>query len=185
MRPALLLLLLGSTARLTGQEPSAADREFFEKRVRPLLVQHCHACHSTAAKKQRGGLLLDSRAALLKGGDSGPAVVPGKPEASLLLKAVGYQEESLQMPPKGRLPQRDVAVFAEWVRRGAAFPEVSTTMTSRRVIDIAEGKKFWSFQPLHPQMIPATRNQSWARTRLDSFVLAELEKHRLTPSPEA
>src|SRR5438105_5010865 len=116
MRSAFLcLLLLSTTTPLTAQDVAPADREFFEKRVRPLLVEHCQSCHSTASKKQRGGLRLDSRAALLKGGDTGPAVVPGKPDESLLLRAVGYQDERLQMPPKGRLPERDVAVLREWV----------------------------------------------------------------------
>src|SRR5947207_15974630 len=90
---------------------SAADREFFERKVRPLLSQHCYQCHSTKAKKQRGGLLLDSSARLSKGGDSGPVIVPGQPDNSPLIRAVRYQDEHRQMPPSGKLPDRDVDVL--------------------------------------------------------------------------
>src|SRR5262245_22251036 len=109
MRRSLLLLALLPAA--PAQAQPQAEREFFEKRVRPLLVENCHSCHSAAAKKQRGGLHLDSRAAILKGGDTGPAVVPGKPEASLLLRAIRYQDEHLHMPPKGKLPEREIAIL--------------------------------------------------------------------------
>ncbi|HZT81352.1 MAG TPA: c-type cytochrome domain-containing protein [Gemmataceae bacterium] len=104
-------------AAAAGETPrpalSAADRDFFERKVRPLLVERCYQCHSAQAKKRRGGLLLDSRGAILRGGDTGPAVVPGQPDKSLLLRAVGYGDERLQMPPKGKLPDRDIAVLAE------------------------------------------------------------------------
>src|SRR5262245_12010085 len=134
-----LLAVVWTTEILLAQEPSSADREYFEKRVRPLLVQHCNECHSTQEKKQRGGLRLDSREALLRGGDSGEVIVPGKPEASLLIRAVGYQDERVQMPPKGKLPDRDLVILAEWVRRGAPFPEAATTTSTQRTIDIAAG----------------------------------------------
>src|SRR5579872_5725841 len=94
---------------------TAADSQFFEAKVRPVLVERCFACHSAAAKKQRGGLRLDSRAAAVQGGDTGPAVVPGRPDESLLVKAVRQQDESLQMPPKGKLPPREIAALEEWV----------------------------------------------------------------------
>src|SRR5687768_16313598 len=97
------LVTVGNALRAAGAPPSAADLEFFERKVRPLLVARCYDCHSTMAKKQRGGLLLDSRAALLQGGDSGPALVPGQPNTSLLLRAIRYEDEKLQMPPKGNL----------------------------------------------------------------------------------
>src|SRR5438874_10708494 len=90
---------------------SAADREFFERKVRPLLSQNCYQCHSTKAKKQRGGLLLDSASGVQTGGDSGPVVHPGRPDDSLLIRAVRYQDERVQMPPKGKLPERDVTVL--------------------------------------------------------------------------
>ena len=179
---ACMWLLLGTVlpASLVAADPapSPADREFFEKRVRPLLVERCFECHS--AKKQRGGLRLDSRVAVLKGGDTGSAVVPGKPEASLLVRAIGYGDENLQMPPKGKLAERDAAVLMEWVRRGLPFPDAATT-TTQRTIDIAAGKKFWSFQPLKLATPPAVGG----RTRIDGFLLAELAKRGLAFAPEA
>src|SRR4051812_46505100 len=90
-----------------------ADPQFFERKVRPLLSQNCYQCHSTKAKKQRGGLLLDSASGVQTGGDSGPVVHPGRPDDSLLIRAVRYQDEHVQMPPKGKLPARDVAVLVE------------------------------------------------------------------------
>src|SRR5262245_727479 len=112
-----LLLLLAPMARAAA--PDAAGLELFEKKVRPLLVEHCYPCHSTAAKKQRGGLLLDTRAGLRKGGDRGPAIVPGKPNESLLIRAVRHTQKGLAMPPKGKLRPAALADLAEWVRLGA------------------------------------------------------------------
>src|SRR5207244_6316928 len=113
----LFAAIVWGTATLTAAElpkaavVSTADREFFERKVRPLLSQHCYQCHSTKAKKQRGGLQLDSRPAVEKGGDSGSPIVPGRPNDSLLIRAVRYQDERVQMPPKGKLPDREVAVL--------------------------------------------------------------------------
>src|SRR5947207_250783 len=121
---ALAVLLTASTAaRADGQDAAVA---FFEKQVRPLLAEHCHACHSAKANKARGGLTLDSREALLKGGDTGPAVVPGRPEQSLLVTAVHGTRPDLQMPPKGKLRPAQVAVFEKWVRDGAVYPGGAT-----------------------------------------------------------
>src|SRR5215208_2374473 len=108
MRATLACLLL--MPPLTAPAASgAAGVEFFEKKVRPVLVEHCYSCHSAQAKKQRGGLALDTREGLLKGGDRGPAVVPGKPDESLLIRAVRHADKALQMPPKGQLPASAVA----------------------------------------------------------------------------
>ena len=100
--------------------------------MRPLFFERCHNCHSTKAKKQRGGLLLDSRDAILKGGDSGPAVVPGQPDKSLLLQAVRYQDPDLHMPPDGKLKEPEIAVLTEWVRRGAPYPGTPARAWPRR-----------------------------------------------------
>ena len=172
----LFLLLLAAAPAMSAPD----DREFFEKRVRPLLVEHCYSCHSSQAKKHKGGLQLDIRAAVLKGGDSGPVVVEGKPDSSLLHRAVSYQDVNLQMPPRGKLPERDVAVFTEWIRRGVPFPAAGKT-TTQRVIDITEGKKFWAFQPLRISTPAATVG----RTRLDGFLFAEMEKRGLSFAAEA
>src|SRR3954452_21198462 len=106
---ALVVLLTATAARADGQD--AAPVAFFEKQVGPLLAEHCHACHSAKANKARGGLTLDSRDALLKGGETGPAVLPGQPEKSLLVTAVHGTRSDLQMPPKGKLRPAQVAVF--------------------------------------------------------------------------
>lgn len=166
--------------------PPTADVQFFESKVRPLLVEHCQKCHSTKAKKHKGGLLLDSQAALLKGGDSGPAVVPGQPDKSLVIKAVRQTDSTLQMPPSSKLSDRDIGILEEWVRRGAPFPDaVATTETARPTVDLAKGRQFWSFQPPRQTAPPATKDRNWPRQRIDSFVLAELEQHDLAPSPPA
>src|ERR1044071_6137389 len=116
-----LLLLTLSTSFGWAAEPDAAATAYFEKQVRPLLVEHCHACHSAKANKTRGGLALDNREAILKGGENGPAVVPGKPEESLLITAVHATKAELQMPPKGKLRKEQLAALAQWVKDGAVY----------------------------------------------------------------
>jgi hypothetical protein len=165
--------------------PSPEDLAFFEKQVRPILVENCYKCHSTSAKKVKGELLLDNPEGILKGGDSGPAVVRGKPDQSLLIKAIRYQDDALQMPPDGKLPASRIAILVEWVRRGVPLPEKTTAPRGKRSIDLAEGKKFWSFQPLRPITPPALKNPSWPRRRIDTFLLAALEQHGLSPSAAA
>jgi hypothetical protein len=191
-RSALLLLVLACWVGAAAADqppsppsPTAADNEFFEKKVRPLLAERCHKCHSTQAKKRRGGLLLDSRASILKGGDSGPAVVPADPDKSLLVQAVRYQNEQVQMPPTGKLPEAEIAVLAEWVRRGAPFPGPGDTASKKAGINLAEGRKFWSFQPPCLVLPPAVQMPSWPQRRIDAFLLAEMEKRGLAPSPAA
>src|SRR5262249_42286190 len=186
-----LILLACSAGAATANPPPAvpafapADIEFFEKKVRPLLAERCYKCHSTQAKKRPRGLLLDSRANVLKGGDSGPAVVPGSPEKSRLLQAVRYQDEALQMPPTGKLPDAAVAVLEEWIRRGVPYPGPGDGPGKREGINLAEGRKFWSFHPPRVQAPPEVRDRSWPRQRIDAFLLAEMEKHGLSPSPAA
>lgn len=189
MRQLVLLAMMttcwaSATAGEAPRPTSAADQQFFEAKVRPLLVERCHACHSTKSRKQRGGLLLDSRTGISRGGDSGPAIVPGEPEKSRLIQAIRYQDASLQMPPKRRLSRREVAILEEWVRRGAAMPEDSVA-PARHAIDLAEARKFWSFQSPRMAAPPATRDRAWPQRPIDAFVLAELEKHGLSPSPPA
>ena len=114
----------------------SAAHEFFEKQVRPVLVEQCYKCHSATAKKLQAGLLLDNRSALLVGGDTGPAIVPGKPDDSLLVQAVRYDDVALQMPPHGKLPAEQIAALSTWVKMGAPWPggdtKVATPLPSRR-----------------------------------------------------
>jgi hypothetical protein len=185
LRSTLLMMLgwlgvLSPTPAGPADTVSPADRDFFERKVRPLLIDKCWKCHSTQTKKQRGGLLLDSRPALLKGGDTGPALVPGQPDKSLLVHAVRHANDELKMPPDGKLPPERIAVLEEWVRRGAPFPGEAPTVG----VNLAEGRKFWSFQPLREASLPLPAGVP-SRNRLDAFILAELLKQGLSPAPQA
>ena len=126
-----VLLLLLAPALAAALEPGVP---FFEQKVRPVLVPHCYSCHSATAKKVRGGLRVDSRAALLKGGDTGPAIVPGKPQASLLIQAL--HQDGLAMPPKGPLPEEVIADFERWVQMGAPDPRDDQPLVSRPTITL-------------------------------------------------
>ena len=172
--------------------PTAADFEFFEAKIRPLLVARCFECHSQQGKTIKGGLRLDARAEVLAGGDSGPAVVPEKPDESLLIEAVNYTQDSVQMPPRGKLPQAEIDLLAEWVRRGVPFPESSESTDSvkkRTGIDFEAGRKFWSFQPVAEQVVPpvtnGVTNSEWADGRIDAFVLNKLTTAGLSPNRPA
>jgi hypothetical protein len=168
-----------------GQSSPNADLHFFEARIRPLLVQNCFSCHSQQAGKQRGGLQLDSRMRLLQGGDSGLAIVPGRPEESLLVKAVRHTDQHLQMPPKGKLQAHEISALEEWIRRGAVYPGSGDTGKSSGTINLAEGRKLWSFQPVRASVPPATHQQTWRKKPIDGFLLAELERRGLQPAPPA
>jgi len=174
-------------ARADETPTAAADVEFFEKKIRPLLVSRCHECHSDQGKGVKGGLHLDSRAAILTGGDSGPAIVPEKPDESLLVEAINYPQDGVQMPPRGKLPQNEIELFTEWVRRGAPFPagENKSDVAKRRGIDLETGRKHWSFQLLREQPLPAVKNVTWVERRMDAFVLEKLEASGLRSSPAA
>ncbi|MFN0218436.1 MAG: PSD1 and planctomycete cytochrome C domain-containing protein, partial [Hyphomicrobium sp.] len=160
----------------------AAGLEFFEKHVRPVFIEHCHKCHSAEAEKLKGGLLLDTRDGLLKGGESGPALVPGHPDKSLLIKAVRYTDENLQMPPKGqRLTAEQVAHLEAWVKMGAPDPrDQKSEIRSQKA-----GEKHWAFQPVKLPAAPAVKNAKRVLSPVDSFILAKLEPNRLTLSPPA
>ncbi|MCI0681329.1 MAG: DUF1549 domain-containing protein [Gemmataceae bacterium] len=166
-------------------QPSRADIDFFEAKVRPVLVERCFRCHAAQAKKSKGNLRLDSRANILKGGDSGPAAIPAQPAKSLLVHAVSYKDAELSMPPNGKLPAHEIAALTEWVRRGLPFPGPTAAADTKTTIDIEAGRKFWSFQPLRRSAPPAVQRSAWAQRPIDAFVLAELEKQRLTPAPAA
>ncbi|MFO0878748.1 MAG: PSD1 and planctomycete cytochrome C domain-containing protein [Gemmataceae bacterium] len=182
-RPAPILAIL--TLCLVGpREVVAEDARlaFFEQKIRPVLVEQCYACHSV--KVSRGGLRLDHRAALLKGGDLGPAVVPGKPEQSLLLRALRYEDETLRMPPKKKLSSAILADFERWIRDGAIDPRdaagsVAGGLTSEAV------RKHWAFQTPTRPAVPAVVLTAWTRNPIDRFLLARQESKGLTPSPHA
>ncbi|QDU26574.1 Planctomycete cytochrome C [Anatilimnocola aggregata] len=163
---------------------AAADEgtDFFEAKIRPVLVEHCYACHSAdaaRAKKLKGDLLLDTRDGIRKGGESGPAVVPGKVKESVLISAIRH--ESFEMPPKGKLPEAVIADFVKWIEMGAADPRDGTSVVKKYEIDIEAGRKFWSFRPLAEVAVPQVRDAKWPRGEIDRFVLSKLEENSLAP----
>jgi cytochrome c553 len=165
---------------------SAADRQFFESRIRPVLVENCYKCHSREADKVRGGLMLDTREAILHGGNSGPALVSGKPDESMLIQAIRYQDEDLQMPPKGdKLTDQQIADLTEWVRRGAPDPRTIQTVGASGVKYGGVGRQHWAFQPVKKPAVPTVQNTAWVKNPVDNFVLAKLEASGMTPNSPA
>ncbi len=182
----MLLVLVAPARSSAAPKPSAKDLEFFERRVRPLLVRRCYTCHSAKSKPLKGGLRLDRSSAIRRGGDSGVVLVPGRPDSSPLIEAVRYTNADLKMPPKSKLPASEIAVLIEWVRRGAAMPPDSALDTPTAPADLKAAREFWSFQPLkrHLPPTPAIRS-TWPRHRLDHFVLGRLAHQKLSPSHQA
>src|SRR5262249_54260887 len=146
------------------------EERFFEKQVRPLLVKRCYQCHSSGAKILKGGLHLDSREGWMKGGDSGPAIVPGAPEKSLLIEAVRYQ--SLEMPPQGKLPDPEIAVLEEWIKMGAPDPRTGPASRRPENVDVNSARAHWSFQGIADPPLPRVKDNGWPRTGVDRFILA-------------
>jgi hypothetical protein len=175
---------------LFASRAAAADQagiDFFERKIRPVLVEHCYGCHSETAKKLRGGLLLDSRDGLRKGGDSGPAIEPGRPDRSLLIKAVRYTDEHLRMPPKGKLPDTLLADLEAWVKRGAPDPREAATSGKGKPsgFDPETGRRHWAFQPLRKSPVPTVKDVAWPGSDIDRFLLARLEAKGLRPARKA
>jgi len=165
-----------------GDEPSSGDIEFFEKQVRPILAQTCQKCHGD--RKQEGGLRLDSRVNVLKGGDNGGAIEPGKPGDSLLIEAIGYGGD-IKMPPKGKLPNEQIAVLTEWVKRGAPWPADKAGDKPGEFNLAARKAKQWALQPVSPQSPPEVKNKAWPRTAIDNFILSQLDEAGLAPAEPA
>jgi hypothetical protein len=169
----------GDKAAPPGGDP--AGIEFFEKRIRPILVEHCYECHSDKAPKIKGDLRLDSRDGLLKGGRSGPAVVPGKPAESLLIKGVHYDDETFKMPPKAKLSAAQIADLEAWVKMGA--PDPRTGGPAAKAIDFDKARNFWSFRPLQNPAPPDVKDPTWPANAVDRFILAKWEEKGLRPVP--
>jgi hypothetical protein len=167
---------------LAARDSSAEDVDFFERKIRPVLVEHCYRCHSQGAKKVRGKLLLDTRDGVLTGGKTGPAIVPGDAAASLLLQALRY--EKLEMPPKGQLPRGVITDFENWIERGAVDPRIATGAAAR--VKGGDSRGHWSYQPLVKPGLPEVKDAGgWASSPIDHFVLERLEQAGLRPSPRA
>jgi cytochrome c553 len=181
MKPATFLLTVAVC--LSAAPLRAADVDFFEKKIRPLLVERCYSCHGNG--KQKGGLSLVSRESLLKGGESGPVVVPGHPEQSRIVEVIRYEKDT-RMPPKGKLPDDAIADLIAWIEQGAPWPPTpapsgDAPLRQRGDTITAEDRAFWSFQPIGDPPLPTVRDAAWAKKPLDRFVLARLEAEGLRP----
>jgi hypothetical protein len=176
-----LVLLTWSASTLPATEPKDAIA-VFEKDVRPLLVQKCQKCHGP--KKQESSLRLDSRAALLKGGERGPAIVPGKAERSLLVAAI-RQHGDLKMPPSGKLSDTQIAALKRWVNDGAAWPDEKAALGTRSGPITSQERRHWAFQPITDPPVPEVHDRAWPLTEADRFILARLESQGLKPAPTA
>jgi hypothetical protein len=178
---------MAASAEPPGVPAAAEQNEFFERRVRPVLVEHCQKCHGE--KKQEAGLRFDSRAAVLKGSENGPVValgadgLGGDPAASKLLTAINYADENLQMPPDGKLPGEAIEALTHWVKLGAPWPEA--TGGAAPAADPAAWKRHWAFQAVRDQPLPVLKRNDWAKSPVDSFILAQLEQAGLAPAEPA
>ena len=181
----LLVILVAALAPSLGAEPDSEGVAFFERKIRPVLVKRCYECHSARAKKIGGKLLLDSREALLRGGESGPVLVVGKPESSRIIQALRWADE-LEMPPDDPLPGTVVHDFVEWVRRGAPDPRSRAAGGSDASESGAKDEAaLWSFQPIADPRPPEVDNITWPRDPIDRFVLARLEARNFKPAEDA
>jgi hypothetical protein len=170
-----LLVALAAVLPVVAAPPSAAEVAFFEKQIRPVLSEQCWSCHGP--KKQNAGLRLDSRSAMLKGGENGPAIDEKLPGKSLLLKAIRH-EGDIKMPPKTKLPIPTIDAFNEWVKRGAPWPETTAA-------DVSDWRKHWAFQPVVNPLPPVHPDDRWSRGAIDRFIWSKLKEKGLSPSREA
>ncbi len=176
----LLAFSLWAVVFASAQSSSAKSPDFFEEKIRPVLIKNCYSCHTTS---QMSGLRVDSEEALMKGGKRGAAVVPGNPGGSLLLQAIRQTDPGLKMPMGGKLTDQEVNDFAAWIEAGAVWPRnaVAKAATDGKYIIYPQQKEFWSLLPLHSPKTPAVKDMKWSKTEIDRLVLARLEKEGLKP----
>jgi hypothetical protein len=183
-------LVIGNASSAISNELGPAQRDFFEQEVRPVLVRRCFECHGPDSEEGEAGLRLDSLAGMVQGGQSGPAIEPGKPRQSLLVLAVSHDPSVTAMPPKTKLPRNEVAALTRWVKIGAPWPNAKPALlrkeksaTDREFTD--EERDFWAFQPVVKPALPDIVDKSWPTSQLDFFVLSRLESNQLHPAPQA
>ena len=192
LEPLSSLLLTGALVCLGppcyAAEISPEEVEFFETQIRPVLAENCYICHGPQAETPGAGLRLDRRDGLLTGGSRGPAIVPGRPDDSLLIRAIRYLDPDLQMPPTGKLSDVRIADFERWIRMGAPDPRQSDSTegpSKGEKIDLEEALAFWSLRPVQEPALPKVHDQKWSQSPIDRFVLARLENEGLNPAPAA
>jgi cytochrome c553 len=159
--------------------------DFFEKKIRPILIKHCYECHGE--DEQESDLRLDSYAEMLRGGATAPAIVPGEPNESLLLHTIGYEDDELQMPPDGKLSDAVIADFRKWIEMDAPHPDANkaSILPRKGALDLEKERQFWSFQPLVDTAIPTVMGSNWPQQSIDYFILSKLEQQQLSPAAPA
>ena len=177
------VLLVSGEVLAADKKPDSAGIAVFDCKIRSVLVKYGYTCHSDDAKDLKGGLLLDSRKGLIKGSDSGPAVVSGKAAEILLLKAICY--DALKIPPQAKLPNAVIADFAKWIGMGAPDPRVGTSRLVGRSVDLGKGRRFWSFRPPKKRQPLVAKSMHWPYRDIDHFVLERLEQLGLRPVANA
>ncbi|MEO8353652.1 MAG: PSD1 and planctomycete cytochrome C domain-containing protein, partial [Chthoniobacteraceae bacterium] len=185
--PTTFFALVVSAGAAVTTEPSAEQAAFFESKIRPILAENCYRCHSLEKGKAKGGLTLDSREGWQKGSENGPVIVPGKPEESVLVTAIGYDDPDLQMPPKDeKLSAEQIGALTEWVKMGAPDPRQAPKNAGAKLSGLTDSaKSHWAYQPVIKPQIPTNEGQSWCRTPVDAFILRALEANGMRPNPAA
>jgi cytochrome c553 len=180
-------LIIGLAWPCASHAQTGSGMDFFESKIRPVLVDRCYECHSKQSGKTKGGLRVDSRDALLKGGENGPSIIAGAPDKSLLIKALSYTDPDMEMPPKGKLPDAVIEDFRKWIAMGAPDPRTTSpvTTTTKTTIDINKGRSFWSYQQLTKPKPPVPNDAAWPRTDVDRFIKSALEANSLAPVRDA
>ena len=187
VRHALVVLACAIGCLMTQSAAASNDdagHKFFETKIRPLFSEHCYRCHGS--KKQESELRLDSYEAMMEGGAAGISIVPDEPDESLLLTALTYVDDDLQMPPDNKLTDQQIADVRKWIEMGAPHPNADgKSPRPSKTVGIDAGKQFWAFQPRRPVPVPSVDNPAWTQTPIDHFILAKLDENSLQPAPAA
>ncbi len=184
---ALNVAAVATAGAAATSEPTPEQAAFFENKIRPIFSETCYKCHSLQEGKSKGGLTLDTKEGLLKGGETGVVIKPGNPEGSPLITAVKYLDPDLQMPPKGeKLKDEQIAALIEWVKMGAPDPRKTDAKLITKLTGLTDAARHhWAYQPVKKPAIPVSKNQQWCRTPVDAFILKKLEEKGMLPSADA
>src|SRR5439155_3867197 len=185
-QPWVVALFACAVVSVRAGEPTKAQVDFFENKIRPIFAGNCYKCHSPAEGKIKGGLELDWKGGWEKGGENGPVIVPGSPEQSRLIQAVRYTDPKLQMPPKGeKLSETQISDLVAWVRMGAPDPRTTRPAETTAGEYGGNGKDHWAFKLVKKPALPGVQNDSWVRNDIDRFILAKPEANSMTPNDPA